>query len=90
MVGHFPIRSRRVFWSCGCTDRWRLQDGRRGGGAPQKRLAAINQFVPENPSGCGGRDETRLLVEREGMALVSAVIIVAGEVVANGQLTVVA
>ena len=33
--------------------------------------------------------ETRLLVEREGMALVSAVITVAGEVVASGQLTVV-
>ena len=33
--------------------------------------------------------ETRLLVEREGMALVSAVITVAGEIVASGQLTVV-
>jgi 3-hydroxyacyl-[acyl-carrier-protein] dehydratase len=57
----------------------------------EKRLAAINQFKflkPVYPDTVL-EIETRLLVEREGMALVSAVITVAGEVVANGQLTVV-
>ena len=56
-----------------------------------KRLAAINQFKFMKPvyPDTVVEIETRLLVEREGMALVSAVITVAGEVVANGQLTVV-
>jgi len=57
----------------------------------EKRLAAINQFKflkPVYPDTVL-EIETRLLVEREGMALVSAVITVAGEVVANGQVTVV-
>ena len=56
-----------------------------------KRLAAINQFKFHKPvyPDAVVEIETRLLVEREGMALVSAVITVAGEVVANGQLTVV-
>jgi 3-hydroxyacyl-[acyl-carrier-protein] dehydratase len=56
-----------------------------------KRLAAINQFKfrkPVRPDAVV-EIETRLLVEREGMALVSAVITVAGEIVATGQLTVV-
>jgi 3-hydroxyacyl-[acyl-carrier-protein] dehydratase len=56
-----------------------------------KRLAAINQFKfhkPVRPDAVVDI-ETRLLVEREGMALVSAVITVAGETVATGQLTVV-
>jgi 3-hydroxyacyl-[acyl-carrier-protein] dehydratase len=57
----------------------------------RKRLAAINQFKFHKPvyPDAVVEIETRLLVEREGMALVSAVITVAGEVVANGQLTVV-
>ena len=57
----------------------------------QKRLAAINQFKFQKPVRPDAmvEIETRLLVEREGMALVSAVITVAGEVVASGQLTVV-
>lgn len=57
----------------------------------QKRLAAVNQFKFLRPVLPGSvlEVETRLLVEREGMALVSAVVTVAGEVVATGQLTVV-
>lgn len=57
----------------------------------QKRLAAIHQFKFHRPvrPGATVEIETRLLVEREGLALVSAVISVAGEVVASGQLTVV-
>jgi 3-hydroxyacyl-[acyl-carrier-protein] dehydratase len=57
----------------------------------QKRLAAVNQFKFLRPVRPGAilKVETRLLVEREGMALVSAVVTVAGEVVATGQLTVV-
>jgi len=57
----------------------------------EKRLAAINQFKFRKPVYPGAllEIETRLLVEREGMALVSAVLSVAGEVVASGQLTVV-
>jgi len=57
----------------------------------ERRLAAINQFKFRRPvyPGATVEIETRLLVEREGMALVSAVITVAGEVVASGQLTVV-
>jgi 3-hydroxyacyl-[acyl-carrier-protein] dehydratase len=57
----------------------------------RKRLAAINQFKFQKPvyPDMVVEIETRLLVEREGMALVSAVITVAGEVVAHGQLTVV-
>jgi 3-hydroxyacyl-[acyl-carrier-protein] dehydratase len=57
----------------------------------QKRLAAINQFKFQKPVRPDTvlDIETRLLVEREGMALVSAVITVAGEIVATGQLTVV-
>jgi 3-hydroxyacyl-[acyl-carrier-protein] dehydratase len=56
-----------------------------------KRLAAVNQFKFQRPvhPGVTIEIETRLLVEREGMALVSAVVKVAGEVVAGGQLTVV-
>jgi 3-hydroxyacyl-[acyl-carrier-protein] dehydratase len=56
-----------------------------------KRLAAINQFKFQKPvrPDTVVEIETRLLVEREGMALVSAVITVAGEIVATGQLTVV-
>jgi len=57
----------------------------------RKRLAAIKEFKFQKPvyPDAVVEIETRLLVEREGMALVSAVITVAGEVVANGQLTVV-
>jgi 3-hydroxyacyl-[acyl-carrier-protein] dehydratase len=57
----------------------------------QKRLAAVNQFKFLEPVRPGAvvHVETRLLVEREGMALVSAVVTVAGEIVATGQLTVV-
>ncbi len=56
-----------------------------------KRLAAINQFKFRKPVRPGATIEidTRLLLEHEGMATVSAVITVAGEVVATGQLTVV-
>jgi 3-hydroxyacyl-[acyl-carrier-protein] dehydratase len=56
-----------------------------------KRLAAINQFKFRKPVRPGAtiEIETRLLVENEGMASVSAVITVAGETVATGQLTVV-
>jgi 3-hydroxyacyl-[acyl-carrier-protein] dehydratase len=57
----------------------------------EKRLASINQFKfrkPVHPDAMI-EIETRLLVEREGMALVSAVVTVSGEVVATGQLTVV-
>jgi 3-hydroxyacyl-[acyl-carrier-protein] dehydratase len=57
----------------------------------QKRLAAVNQFKflkPVRPDAVVDV-ETRLLVEREGMAGVSAVVTVAGEIVATGQLTVV-
>jgi 3-hydroxyacyl-[acyl-carrier-protein] dehydratase len=56
-----------------------------------KRLAAVNDFkfkkavYPDTTI----EIETTLLIEREGMAVVSAVITVAGEVVARGQLTVV-
>jgi 3-hydroxyacyl-[acyl-carrier-protein] dehydratase len=57
----------------------------------QKRLAAIKEFKFHKPvyPDAVVEIETRLLVEREGMALVSAVVTVAGEVVASGQLTVV-
>ena len=57
----------------------------------EKRLASINQFKFRKPVPPDAviEIETRLLVEREGMALVSAVVTVAGEVVATGQLTVV-
>jgi 3-hydroxyacyl-[acyl-carrier-protein] dehydratase len=57
----------------------------------EKRLAAINQFKFQKPvrPDTVVEIETRLLVERGGMALVSAVITVAGEIVATGQLTVV-
>jgi len=57
----------------------------------QKRLAAVNRFKFLEPVRPGAvvHVETRLLVEREGMALVSAVVTVAGEIVATGQLTVV-
>jgi 3-hydroxyacyl-[acyl-carrier-protein] dehydratase len=57
----------------------------------EKRLAAINQFKflkPVYPD-TSVEVETRLLVERDGMALVSAVVTVAGDTVARGQLTVV-
>jgi 3-hydroxyacyl-[acyl-carrier-protein] dehydratase len=62
-----------------------------GASGGEKRLAAINQFKflkPVRPDAVVDV-ETRLLVEREGMALVSAVVSVAGEIVATGQLTVV-
>jgi 3-hydroxyacyl-[acyl-carrier-protein] dehydratase len=57
----------------------------------EKRLAAINQFKFQKPVRPGAvvDIETRLLVEREGTALVSAIMTVAGETVATGQLTVV-
>jgi len=57
----------------------------------QKRLGGINQFKffkPVRP-GTTFEVETRMLVERDGMALVSASVTVEGEVVASGQLTVV-
>jgi 3-hydroxyacyl-[acyl-carrier-protein] dehydratase len=62
-----------------------------GTSGTQKRLAAVNQFKFLRPVRPGAilEVETRLLVEREGMALVSTVVTVAGEVVATGQLTVV-
>ncbi len=60
-------------------------------GGETKRLAAVNQFKFLQPVRPGAtlKIETRLLVEREGMALVSAVVTVEGETVAAGQLTVV-
>lgn len=63
------------------------------GGRPQgseKRLAAINQFkflAPVLPD-ASIQIETRTLIERDGMAIVSAVVTVDGAVVATGQLTV--
>lgn len=56
-----------------------------------KRLAAINQFKFRKPVPPGAtiEIETRLLLELEGMATVSAAITVEGEIVATGQLTVV-
>ena len=65
--------------------------GAQGALGETKRLAAVNQFKflrPVRP-GTTLEIETRLLVEREGMALVSAELTVEGEVVAAGQLTVV-
>jgi 3-hydroxyacyl-[acyl-carrier-protein] dehydratase len=61
------------------------------GGRGEKRLAAVNQFkfLRAVRPGATVDIETRLLVEREGMALVSAALTVAGEAVAGGQLTVV-
>jgi len=57
----------------------------------QKRLAAIDRFKFRQVVRPGAviEIETRLLAERDGMALVSASITVAGEVVCSGQLTVV-
>jgi 3-hydroxyacyl-[acyl-carrier-protein] dehydratase len=66
--------------------------GSRGStGGATKRLAAVSQFKWKRPVRPGAtlKIETRLLVEREGMALVSAEVTVEGEVVAAGQLTVV-
>ncbi len=56
-----------------------------------KRLAAVNQFKFRKAvlPGATIEIETRLLIEHEGMATASAVITVAGEIVATGQLTVV-
>ena len=56
-----------------------------------KRLAAINHFKFRKPVTPGAtiEIETRLVLEHEGMATVSAVITVAGETVASGQLTIV-
>jgi 3-hydroxyacyl-[acyl-carrier-protein] dehydratase len=59
---------------------------------PNKRLAAINHFKflkPVRP-GATVEVETRTLVEQDGMAVASAVITVRGEVVASGELTLVA
>jgi 3-hydroxyacyl-[acyl-carrier-protein] dehydratase len=60
-------------------------------GGETKRLAAVNQlkFLRPVRPGATLKIETRLLVEREGMALVSAELTVEGGVVAAGQLTVV-
>lgn len=58
---------------------------------PDKRLGGIHQFKffrPVRP-GATFEVETRTLVERDGMALISASVTVDGEVVASGQLTVV-
>lgn len=56
----------------------------------QKRLAGVDRFKFRDVVRPGAviEIETRLLVERDGMALVSAAISVAGEIVASGQLTV--
>jgi 3-hydroxyacyl-[acyl-carrier-protein] dehydratase len=63
----------------------------RTGSGLVKRLAAVNEFKFKKAvyPDATIEIETRLLIEREGMAVVSAVITVAGEVVAKGQLTVV-
>jgi 3-hydroxyacyl-[acyl-carrier-protein] dehydratase len=68
-----------------------MMDARGTARGSEKRLASINQFKFRKPVKPGAviEIETRLLLEREGMALVSAVVTVAGEVVATGQLTVV-
>ncbi len=62
-----------------------------GRGGSVKRLAAVNHFKFKGAVRPGAVIEidARLLVEQQGMAIVSAVVTVAGEEVAAGQLTVV-